>query len=237
MEQCPERGERCGVCFDLRLRQSAVCAKEKGYDCYETPTGWKFFGSLLDAKKITLCGEESFGAGSLHIREKDGLWAILFLLNILAYTGKTLEQLTTEMWQKHGRFYWSLHNYDGLDKEQGDKLMVDVLAKIPALEGQAFGTYQIKKAGLYVYTDPVTGDVSKVPCALIEFTDGSRIIMRLSGTTSATATLRMFFMGYENRADKLNQDTQEALKALIDIGHQIANVPAYGGKEEPSAIL
>ena len=214
-----------------------LVAKDKGYACFETPTGWKFFGSLLDAKKITLCGEESFGAGSLHIREKDGIWAILFMLSILAYTGKTLEQLTREMWQKYGRYYWSLHNYDGLDKEKGDQLMADVLEKLPALQGQAFGPYQIKTAGLYVYTDPVTGDVSKVPCALIEFTNKSRIIMRLSGTTSSTATLRTFYMTYENNPDKFDQDPQEALKNLIDIGHQIADVPSYGGRKEPSGIL
>lgn len=214
-----------------------LVVKEKGYPVYETPTGWKFFESLLENKKITLCGEESFGASSLHIREKDGIWAILLWLNILAYTGKTSEELVTQMWDKHGRVFYSLHNYDGLDGKLASAIVDDVVNQLPSLVGKKFGDYEVESAGPYIYTDPITKEVSSVPCALITFTNKSKIIMRLSGTTSAGATYRIYFLRQVNDPALYRQDTQLVVQELADIAEEISHLKQKTGRKAPSIIL
>ena len=214
-----------------------LVARPKGYDIYETPTGWKFFESLLENKKITLCGEESFGASSLHMGEKDGIWAILLWLNILAYTGKTSEELVTDMWNKYGRVFYSLHNYDGLDGKLAAQIVDDVVKKLPTLKGKKFGDYEVESAGPYIYTDPITKEVSSVPCALITFTNKSKIIMRLSGTTSAGATYRIYLLRQVNDPALYRQDLQIVVKDLADIAEEISEVKKRTGRSAPSVIL
>ena len=204
--------------------------------CYETPTGWKFFGNLLDADKATLCGEESFGTGSNHVREKDGLWAVLFWLNILAVKGESVEAIVKDHWKTYGRNYYSRHDYEEVDKERATELMERLQNMVGSMAGEKYGDYEVKYADNFSYEDPVDGSVSKNQGIRIGFTDGSRIVFRLSGTGTKGATLRLYVESYEPDASKHNQDTQEALKPLIDLAQEIAQIKEYTQRDEPTVI-
>lgn len=204
--------------------------------CYETPTGWKFFGNLLDADKATLCGEESFGTGSNHVREKDGLWAVLFWLNILAVKGESVEAIVKDHWKTYGRNYYSRHDYEEVAKEPATKLMERLREMTNTMTGKQFGDYTVKYADDFSYTDPVDSSVSEKQGIRIGFTDGSRIVFRLSGTGTKGATLRLYVESYEPDASKHNLDTQQALKPLIDLAQEIAQIKEYTQRDEPTVI-
>ena len=211
-------------------------AEKLGISCYETPTGWKFFGNLLDADKATLCGEESFGTGSNHVREKDGLWAVLFWLNILAVTGKSVEAIVRDHWKTYGRNYYSRHDYEEVDKERATKLMDRLRSMLGEMPGKTFRKYEVKYADDFSYSDPVDASVSQKQGIRIGFTDGSRIIFRLSGTGTKGATLRVYIESYEPDASKHDIETQIALKPLIDLAQEIAQIKEFTERDEPTVI-
>lgn len=213
-----------------------LVAKHLGIPCFETPTGWKFFGNLLDAGKVTLCGEESYGTGSDHIREKDGVWAVLFWLNLIAVSKKSVNQLVEEHWAKFGRNFYSRHDYEAIDSDVANKLVDCVRAKLPNLIGQKFGSYEIVTADDFSYTDPVDGSVSSKQGIRLIFADGSRIVMRLSGTGTQGATLRVYLEKYEADVTKFSIPTQTALADLISIADQVAEIKARTGMVEPTVV-
>ncbi|QKD83442.1 alpha-D-glucose phosphate-specific phosphoglucomutase [Thermoleptolyngbya sichuanensis A183] len=211
-------------------------AQRLGIGCYETPTGWKFFGNLLDAGKATLCGEESFGTGSNHIREKDGIWAVLFWLNILAVRQQPVEQIVREHWQMFGRNFYSRHDYEEVASDRAKALVDHVQAQMPTLPGKTFGSYTVEYADNFIYTDPVDGSVSQNQGIRIGFTDGSRLILRLSGTGTKGATLRLYLESYEPNIAKHTLDPQVALGDLIAIAEEIAQIKEYTGMDKPTVI-
>ena len=208
---------------------TAVCrvAQKNNIPYYVVPTGWKYFVNLMDSKRITLCGEESFGTGSSHIREKDGIWAILFWLSIIAKTGKTVEEITRENWKKYGRSYYMRFDYEGLDTSVADKLMADLEAKLPSLKGQKFGVYEVKEAAPFIYNDPVDGSVTKNGL-VIDFTNQAKITYRLSGTGSSGATLRVYLE--QPDAQHFDQDTFTTLQPLLKIASEVAEIEKRTGK-------
>jgi phosphoglucomutase len=226
-----------GIARSMPTSQAADrVAKQLGIDCYETPTGWKFFGNLLDAGKATLCGEESFGTGSNHIREKDGLWAVLFWLNILAARGESVEQIVKHHWQTYGRNYYSRHDYEGIETDKANRLMEGLRSQLPTLKGNRFNQYEVDYADDFSYTDPVDGSVSQNQGIRIGFTDGSRMVFRLSGTGTKGATLRVYLESYEPNVAKHDQDPQQALATLIHIADEIAQIHVLTGMEQPTVI-
>ncbi|MBD2240024.1 alpha-D-glucose phosphate-specific phosphoglucomutase [Aulosira sp. FACHB-113] len=226
-----------GVARSMPTSQAVdLVAKRLGIDCYETPTGWKFFGNLLDAGKATLCGEESFGTGSNHIREKDGLWAVLFWLNILAVKQQSVEEIVREHWQAYGRNYYSRHDYEEVDAGKAKALIDNVRSQMPNLPGKQFGKYEVEYSDDFSYTDPVDGSISENQGIRIGFTDGSRIVFRLSGTGTQGATLRIYLESYEPDTAKQNLDPQEALGNLIAIADEIAQIRTFTGREQPTVI-
>ncbi len=204
--------------------------------CFETPTGWKFFGNLMDAGKVTLCGEESFGTGSDHVREKDGLWAVLFWLNILASRKQSVEAIVREHWAKYGRNFYSRYDYEGLPTEAANGVVQHLRDSFPALTGKQFGKYTVKICDDFSYTDPVDGSVSKNQGIRIIFTDGSRIIFRLSGTGTEGATLRVYLEAFEADEKSHHLDAQEALAELIQIALQVSALKSLTGREKPTVI-
>lgn len=205
----------------------ARVAHEKKIGYYEVPTGWKYFVNLMDSHRITFCGEESFGTGSSHIREKDGIWAVLFWLSIIAATGKSVEQITREHWQKYGRSYYLRFDFDGIPTDVANKLMSDLEAKLPPLNGQKLGSYEVVKAENFVYNDPV--DHSSTTNGLrILFADGSRIVYRLSGTSSSGATLRVYIEKFSR--DNLNSEPREMVDELLKIATELAEIEKRTGK-------
>lgn len=211
-------------------------AQTLGIPCYETPTGWKFFGNLMDAGKVTLCGEESFGTGSDHVREKDGLWAVLFWLNILAARKQSVEAIVREHWAKFGRNVYSRHDYEGLPTEAANGLMKHLHDSFAELQGKSFGQYQVLFCDDFSYTDPVDGSISTGQGVRIGFTDGSRIVFRLSGTGTEGATLRIYLEAYEQDVSRHHLDAQSALAELIAIASQISGLPVRTGREQPTVI-
>jgi phosphoglucomutase len=209
-------------------------AEALGIPCYETPTGWKFFGNLLDAGKATLCGEESYGTGSDHIREKDGLWAVLFWLNLLAASGKPVELIAAEHWARFGRNYYSRHDYEGIEKAGADELMASLRIKLATLKGQDLGNYVVDYADDFEYTDPVDGSVATQQGVRIVMTDGSRIVFRLSGTGTEGATLRVYLERYEADPKLHRLPTQQALGALILIAEQVGGITGWTGRAHPT---
>jgi len=204
--------------------------------CYETPTGWKFFGNLMDAGKVTLCGEESFGTGSDHVREKDGLWAVLFWLNILAARKQSVESIVREHWAVYGRNFYSRYDYEGLPTESANSVMQYLRDNFAGITGKQFGKYTVNTCDDFSYTDPVDGSVSKGQGVRIIFTDGSRIIFRLSGTGTEGATLRVYLEAYEDDASLHHLDAQVALKELIGIALQLSELQTRTGRNEPTVI-
>ncbi len=211
-------------------------AEQLGIPCYETPTGWKFFGNLLDADMATLCGEESFGTGSNHIREKDGLWAVLFWLNILAVRGISVAEIVHEHWANYGRNYYSRHDYEALDIDVANGIIAHLRDSLNQLRDRSFGDLQISHADDFSYTDPVDGSVSQHQGIRIGFSDSSRIVFRLSGTGTEGATLRIYLEKYESDATKLHLDTQGALADLISIAKRLCEVEQRSGREAPTVI-
>ena len=226
-----------GIARSMPTSQAADrVAAQMGIDCYETPTGWKFFGNLLDAGKATLCGEESFGTGSNHIREKDGLWAVLFWLNILAVRQQSVEQIVREHWQTYGRNYYSRHDYEGVESDRANSLMNSLRALIPTMKGKHFGQFEVEYGDDFSYTDPVDGSISQKQGIRIGFTDGSRIVFRLSGTGTQGATLRVYIESYEPDSTKHDLEPQQALADLIAIADEIAQIRTVTGMDQPTVI-
>ncbi|WP_180129228.1 alpha-D-glucose phosphate-specific phosphoglucomutase [Rhodoferax sp. BLA1] len=209
-------------------------AKALGMDCFETPTGWKFFGNLLDAGRVTLCGEESYGTGSSHVREKDGLWAILFWLSLQGATGRSVESLVREHWATYGRNYYSRHDYEAIPTEVADGLMSALRAALPGLQGAQLGARTVVVADDFAYTDPVDGSVSAKQGVRLIFDDGARVIFRLSGTGTEGATLRIYLENYEADVSRQDQPVQAALADLIAVAEQVAGVRERTGMAGPT---
>ena len=211
-------------------------AESYGIPCYETPTGWKYFGNLLDANKIALCGEESFGTGSNHVREKDGLWAILFWLNLIAVKRQPVSQIVQEHWEKFGRDIYSRHDYEAVEIETANAIMDHLREQLPQLPGKTFAENCVKYADEFSYEDPVDGSISRNQGIRIGFENGSRIIFRLSGTGTVGATLRIYVEKYETDTNKHNQDAQQALSGLIELAEQFCEVKKRTGMSKPTVI-
>jgi phosphoglucomutase len=211
-------------------------ARAMGIDCYETPTGWKFFGNLLDARRITLCGEESFGTGSDHVREKDGLWAVLFWLNLIAVRKQSVAEIVRDHWRRFGRDFYSRHDYEGMPVDIGEGIIDHLREQLPDLPGKTFGAYTVGLADDFSYHDPVDGSISEKQGIRIIFENGSRIVFRLSGTGTEGATLRVYLERYESNPVHHGQDTQVALKDLIELAEQLSEVKKRSGLSEPTVI-
>ena len=211
-------------------------AEKLGIACYETPTGWKFFGNLLDAGRVTLCGEESAGTGSDHVREKDGVWAVLFWLNILAQRGGSVESLVRAHWARFGRNYYSRHDYEGVDSAAANALIAHLRASLATLPGQNIEGALIASADDFAYTDPVDGSVSTAQGIRIGLQDGSRIVFRLSGTGTEGATLRVYLERFEPDAAQHAIETQVALAPLIALAEKLAGIRERTGRAQPTVI-
>ncbi len=211
-------------------------ANSYGLHCYETPTGWKYFGNLLDAGKITLCGEESFGTGSDHVREKDGLWAVLFWLNLLALKRQPVSKIVQEHWKVFGRDIYSRHDYEGVAIDAAYAIMNNLRVQLSDLQEKTFAGYTVKYADEFSYEDPIDGSISRNQGIRIGFDDGSRIIFRLSGTGTEGATVRIYLEKFEPDTDKHDMDTQQALASLIELAEQFGEVKQRTGRKEPTVI-
>ncbi|MER8802970.1 alpha-D-glucose phosphate-specific phosphoglucomutase [Mesorhizobium sp. M0998] len=211
-------------------------AEKLGIGIYETPTGWKFFGNLLDAGMATICGEESAGTGSNHVREKDGLWAVLLWLNILAVRGESAKQIVTQHWAAYGRNYYSRHDYEEVETDRANALVGELRAKLGSLPGTSVRGMTIASADDFAYHDPVDGSVSKNQGIRVLFEGGSRVVFRLSGTGTSGATLRLYVERYEPDKNRHDLDTQEALADLIAAADDIAGIRSHTGRAKPSVI-
>jgi phosphoglucomutase len=211
-------------------------AQALGLSCFETPTGWKFFGNLLDAGKVTLCGEESFGTGSDHVREKDGLWAVLMWLNIVAARRNSVRDILTSHWSAFGRNYYSRHDFEAVDAARADAMIATLRGILPDLAGQPLHDLTILSADDFAYADPVDGSVSRNQGVRIRFTDGSRIVLRLSGTGTEGATLRLYLERYEADPDRFDLDPQLALAPVIQAAHRLARIEEHIGRSIPDVI-
>ena len=207
-----------------------------GIPVFETPTGWKFFGNLLDAGMATLCGEESAGAGSDHVREKDGLWAVLLWLNVLAVRRISVDQLVRDHWARFGRNYYARHDYEGVDLDAANALVVALKQALPSLPGRAFGALTVEAADDFAYADPVDGSTTAGQGVRILFEGGSRIVMRLSGTGTVGATLRLYMERYEPATGDLERDPSEALAELAEAAEALAGIRAYTGRAAPDVV-
>jgi len=226
-----------GIARSMPTSQAADRVAEKlGLNCYETPTGWKFFGNLLDADKITLCGEESFGTGSNHVREKDGLWAVLFWLNLLAAKQDSVENIAKAHWQTYGRNYYSRHDYEEISLESGKAIMDGLKSKLSGLVGQNFNGQVVATADDFSYQDPIDNSVSTGQGLRIIFEDGSRIVFRLSGTGTKGATLRVYLERYEADQSKQGLDAQDGLADLITLANELGGIQKHTGRNKPTVI-
>jgi phosphoglucomutase len=209
-------------------------AEALGVGIYETPTGWKFFGNLLDAGMATICGEESAGTGSDHVREKDGLWAVLLWLNILAVRKESAKEIAEKHWATYGRNYYSRHDYEEVESDAANRLVSELRAKLPSLPGTKVRGLTVEAADDFAYHDPVDGSVSKNQGIRVLFEGGSRFVIRLSGTGTSGATLRLYVERYEK--DRLDLDTQQALADLIAAADDVAGIRSHTGRQKPSVI-
>ncbi|NIR59209.1 MAG: alpha-D-glucose phosphate-specific phosphoglucomutase [Gammaproteobacteria bacterium] len=231
------RGGLKGVARSMPTSQAVDRVAERlGIECYETPTGWKFFGNLLDAGRVTLCGEESFGTGSDHVREKDGLWAVLLWLNLIAVRGESVEEIVRRHWAEHGRNFYSRHDYEDIDAAAAGGLVAALREQLGALEGCRFGGRTVAHADDFAYTDPVDQTRATGQGIRVLFEGGSRIVYRLSGTGTHGATLRVYIERYEPHAERHAQETQAALGELIDIADAVAGIAARTGRRAPDVI-
>jgi phosphoglucomutase len=204
--------------------------------CYATPTGWKFFGNLLDSGHATLCGEESAGTGSDHIREKDGLWAVLMWLNILACRRVSVAEVMETHWQDFGRDYYSRHDYEEVEASTAKGLIEDLRARLEELPGQAFGKLTVAQAEDFSYLDPVDGSVAQQQGIQIYFEDGARLVLRLSGTGTAGATLRVYMETYAAASQNLMHDAQEALADVISANEALTELTTRFGRTGPDVV-
>ncbi len=211
-------------------------AAARGLDCYATPTGWKFFGNLLDARRASLCGEESAGTGSDHVREKDGLWAVLLWLNILAVRQQSVAQIMAQHWAEFGRNYYSRHDYEAIDTAAATALMDDLRARLPDLPGTEVAGLRITEAQDFAYTDPIDRSVTTAQGLQITFVGGARLVLRLSGTGTEGATLRVYLERFEDAADRLALDPQAALAPVIAAAESLAGIAARTGRSKPDVI-
>ncbi|MEO1797368.1 MAG: alpha-D-glucose phosphate-specific phosphoglucomutase [Pseudomonadota bacterium] len=211
-------------------------AEAKGIESFETPTGWKFFGNLLDDGRATICGEESAGTGSNHVREKDGLWAVLLWLNILAKTGKSVSDILSDHWSKYGRNYYSRHDYEAVDSEAAAGLMQALREGLATMKGQTFSGMTVEAADEFSYDDPVDGSHSSGQGIRIFFEGGARVVFRLSGTGTQGATLRVYLERLETDPDALDSDPQEALASIIGAADAIAGIKERTGRDAPDVI-
>ncbi len=226
-----------GVARSMPTSQAADrVAEQIGVECFETPTGWKFFGNLLDAGRITLCGEESFGTGSDHVREKDGLWAVLFWLNLLAVRQQSVADIVRDHWRRFGRNFYTRHDFEGVDSTAAEGLMDHLRILLPDLPGQRLGAYRVEYADDFAYTDPIDGSRSERQGIRIGLEGGSRIVYRLSGTGTEGATLRVYLEFYEPDPERHDQDTQQAMQPLILVARELAQIEARTGRGEPDVI-
>lgn len=226
-----------GVARSMPTSQAADrVANALGLACFETPTGWKFFGNLLDAGKIAFCGEESFGTGSDHVREKDGLWAVLAWLNVLAARRQSVAEIVTDHWRKFGRNYYSRHDYEGIDSEAANSLVEALRDQLAELPGQVFGGRTVSYADDFSYTDPIDGSVSAHQGIRIGFDDGARIVYRLSGTGTVGATLRVYLEAFEADPAQQRRETQQALAPLIELAESLAQIRTRTGRDRPDVI-
>ncbi len=204
--------------------------------CYETPTGWKFFGNLMDAGKVTLCGEESFGTSSSHVREKDGLWAVLFWLNIIAAKKMSVEQILMEHWAEFGRNVYSRHDYESIPTDAANSVIAHLHAQFTSLPNQKLGSYTVKICDDFSYHDPIDGSISNNQGIRILFTDGSRIVFRLSGTGTEGATIRIYLEAFDPDTKNHHLDAQVALAEMIQIALQISQLKEKTGRDTPTVI-
>ncbi|MEO5587794.1 MAG: alpha-D-glucose phosphate-specific phosphoglucomutase [Novosphingobium sp.] len=211
-------------------------AEALGIPCYETPTGWKFFGNLLDAGLATICGEESAGTGSDHVREKDGLWAVLLWLNILAARAISVEHLAQEHWARFGRNYYARHDYEAIETTRADALMAELNQALATLPGRTFGTLEVAAADSFSYADPVDGSISAGQGIRVMFAGGSRIVFRLSGTGTEGATLRVYLERYEPPEGRLDETVGDALGELIAAAGSIAGIVRHTGRPAPDVV-
>ena len=217
-------------------RAANLVAESLGIPCFETPTGWKFFGNLLDAGKVTLCGEESAGTGSDHVREKDGLWAVLLWLNILAETEKSVSDLMSDLWAEHGRCYYSRFDYEDVDSAKADKLITGLRDKLADIQGQTIGTLNVESADEFAYLDPVDGSQSAGQGIRIAFKGGARAVFRLSGTGTQGATIRLYLEQLEVDPTRLHQDPTDALVHVRDAALALSQLVEITGRKQPDVI-
>ncbi|GFE66056.1 alpha-D-glucose phosphate-specific phosphoglucomutase [Litoreibacter roseus] len=230
-------GKLAGVARSMPTSQAVdLVAERLAIPCFETPTGWKFFGNLLDAGKATLCGEESAGTGSNHIREKDGLWAVLLWLNILARDGRDIVQLRQDHWRSFGRNYYSRHDYEEIPADAANALMTAFRDKLPALTGTSANGMQVSKADEFAYLDPVDQSLTEQQGVRVQFTDGSRLVLRLSGTGTQGATLRVYLERFVARGGDHNLDVQEALAPIIQAAETLAQITKFTGRSSADVI-
>jgi phosphoglucomutase len=211
-------------------------ARHLNIDFFETPTGWKFFGNLLDAGKITFCGEESFGTGSDHVREKDGLWAVLFWLNIMAVRGEPLCNIVRKHWRAYGRDYFTRHDYEGVDSDSAQSMMADLREQLPHFPGRELGVLIVESADDFHYSDPVDGSEASHQGIRLFLNNGGRIVLRLSGTGTQGATLRAYYDCYQDDPGLLELSPQKALADLIEVGSQVARIAHVTGRSKPDVV-
>jgi phosphoglucomutase len=211
-------------------------AAKLGVEMHETPTGWKFFGNLLDAGRCTICGEESAGTGSDHVREKDGLWAVLLWLNILAVRHQSVRQIVEDHWAEYGRTYYSRHDYEAIETDKANALMAALEEKLDRLAGTTARSLTIERADSFTYHDPIDGSVSRNQGIRIFFEGGSRLVFRLSGTGTSGATLRVYMERHEPDASRHDQETQGALAPLIEAAETLAGITSRTGRTAPTVI-
>ncbi|MEM6373410.1 MAG: alpha-D-glucose phosphate-specific phosphoglucomutase [Pseudomonadota bacterium] len=209
-------------------------AEVLGLDCYETPTGWKFFGNLMDDGRVSLCGEESFGTGSDHVREKDGVWAVLMWLNIMAATGKSVPQIMADHWARFGRNYYSRHDFEAIETAKADALMSELRGALSGLAGRNEGPLTVAHADDYTYLDPVDGSTSAQQGVRVVFEGGARFVVRLSGTGTSGATLRVYLETLET--EELDLEPQAALAPVIAAAHNIIGIERHTGSTAPDVI-
>jgi len=222
-----------------------VC-EEKGVTCYETPTGWKFFGNLMDDGRINICGEESFGTGSDHVREKDGLWALLAWLSVLAHRNKDVPEggtlvrpadVVEDLWKAHGRTFFCRHDYEGVDVDGANK-MLEALRELKesSAKGSEIGGLELDWADEFEYSDPVDGSSVSKQGLRFNFEDGSRVVFRLSGTGAEGATVRIYTERHSTDEREYGQDSREALKATIEAAQAFSDLKGYTGRESPTVV-
>ncbi|WP_040485640.1 alpha-D-glucose phosphate-specific phosphoglucomutase [Lutibaculum baratangense] len=211
-------------------------ADSLGIDCYETPTGWKFFGNLLDAGRITLCGEESAGTGSTHVREKDGLWAVLFWLNVIATRGMPADEIVRQHWKRFGRHHYARHDYEGLDQDVANDLMQDLRDRLPDLPGRSFGPLTVESCDDFAYHDPVDDTVSRHQGVRVFFREGARAIFRLSGTGTSGATLRLYLERFDPSPADDAAGGGEPLVSVARAAGEISELAARTGRGSPTTI-